>query len=69
MEFLLWHKRAILALFLVAIVVSLFFLDKRSHAQLLRVTFLDVGQGDSVLIEGPNGNQVLYDAGSPDGKE
>ncbi len=34
----------------------------------LTVAFLDVGQGDAVYIEGPNGNQVLYDAGPPGGE-
>jgi len=29
----------------------------------LTVAFLDVGQGDAVFIEAPNGNQVLLDAG------
>ena len=29
----------------------------------LKVTFLDVGQGDAALIESPNGNQVLIDSG------
>lgn len=33
----------------------------------LRVSFLDVGQGDAVLIESPTGNQLLYDAGPPSG--
>ena len=33
----------------------------------LRVSFLDVGQGDAILIEAPNGNQLLYDAGPPSG--
>lgn len=33
----------------------------------LTVTFLDVGQGDSVFVEAPNGNQLLYDAGPPTG--
>jgi len=29
----------------------------------LRVAFLDVGQGDAIFIEAPNGNQVLIDGG------
>ena len=29
----------------------------------LKVTFLDVGQGDAVFIEAPNGNQILIDGG------
>ncbi len=33
----------------------------------LRVSFLDVGQGDAVLIQAPNGTQMLYDAGPPTG--
>ena len=30
---------------------------------LLRVTFLDIGQGDSILIQSPNGRKLLIDAG------
>lgn len=30
----------------------------------LTVAFLDVGQGDSIFIEAPNGNQVLIDGGA-----
>ncbi len=33
----------------------------------LKIIFLDVGQGDSVLVIAPNGNKVLYDAGPPNG--
>src|SRR3989338_1511324 len=31
---------------------------------ILKVSFLDIGQGDAIFIEAPNGNQVLIDGGS-----
>ena len=34
------------------------------HSQFLQVHFLDVGQGDSALIETPSGAQVLIDGGA-----
>jgi len=52
-------------LLLVDLFIALQFLDHR-HA--LTVAFLDVGQGDAVFIQAPNGNQLLYDAGPPSGK-
>jgi len=30
----------------------------------LKISFLDIGQGDAIFIEAPNGNQVLIDGGS-----
>lgn len=36
-----------------------------SHQNFL-VTFFDVGQGDSIFMEAPNGNQVLIDGGPGD---
>ena len=36
-----------------------------SHQNLL-LTFFDVGQGDSIFIEVPNGNQILIDGGPGD---
>lgn len=32
--------------------------------RVLKVSFLDIGQGDAIFIEAPNGNQVLIDGGS-----
>lgn len=37
-----------------------------SQPQLLEVSFFDVGQGDSIFIETPQGHQILIDGG-PDG--
>src|SRR3989344_1519309 len=34
-----------------------------AQGELLRVHFFDVGQGDAIFIEAPNGNQVLIDGG------
>ncbi|HKY31081.1 MAG TPA: DNA internalization-related competence protein ComEC/Rec2 [Candidatus Polarisedimenticolia bacterium] len=43
-------------------------LDTRRRPEGLRVTFLDVGQGDAVLLETPGGERLLVDAGgSPSG--
>lgn len=37
--------------------------EKEHGAQMLTVSFLDVGQGDAIFIEAPNGNQLLIDSG------
>jgi competence protein ComEC len=34
-----------------------------ANEQLLTVAFLDVGQGDAIYIEAPNGNQIVVDGG------
>lgn len=34
---------------------------------ILAVTFLDIGQGDAILIEAPDGQVVLIDGGKPEG--
>jgi competence protein ComEC len=40
---------------------------KEDRGGILTVSFLDVGQGDAIFIDTPNGNQVLIDGG-PDKK-
>ena len=47
--------------FLVLIVV--FTIPTYGNCNMLRVTYLDVGQGDSELIRTPNGKNILIDAG------
>ncbi|MDQ5958104.1 MAG: competence protein ComEC [Patescibacteria group bacterium] len=49
-------------LFLGAVIIwnLVFWYQEKS---LLKVSFLDVGQGDAILIESPSGNQVLIDGG------
>lgn len=40
-----------------------------SVAHRLRVTFVDVGQGDAALLESSDGHSALIDAGPPEGDE
>ena len=60
------YKLAILAIFVIANIL-IYYAIYESHAGILKVAFLDVGQGDSILIESPVGNKVLID-GVPNGK-
>ncbi|MEK7635452.1 MAG: MBL fold metallo-hydrolase [Patescibacteria group bacterium] len=53
----------ILAFLLLCAVLSIFVLYKENRNGLLKVVFLDVGQGDAIYIEAPNGNQILIDGG------
>lgn len=58
------ERPRLLVLFLLALcvlVLAWMLVDRERSG--LRVTFLDVGQGDAVLIESPSGVQVLYDGG------
>lgn len=49
------------------LLLSIFSLSTRGEIEseegILKVSFLDVGQGDSILIESPTGTQVLIDGG------
>lgn len=57
-------KLKIIILFLIAIDLILFGIYKESQKEkYLEVSFLNVGQGDSIFIEAPNGVQMLIDSG------
>ena len=53
----------ILGVFLMADICIWMIVMRADRAGALTVSFLDVGQGDSIYIEAPNGNQVLIDGG------
>src|SRR3990167_4135230 len=59
-----------LAHLVIILCLSVFAFSTYSTAQekdgLLKVYFFDVGQGDAIFIETPNGNQVLIDGGPDD---
>lgn len=64
MEFL---RKNSLSLVVLILLVSNFFIWQAVFAGVskkdLTVAFLDIGQGDSIYIEGPNGGRLLVDAG------
>lgn len=53
----------VVALFLLGDIFIWLVVVREDRAGVLTVAFLDVGQGDSIYIEAPNGNQVLIDGG------
>jgi len=59
----------ILLIFLLIFTIYIWFFIYKSNSNndYLKVVFLDVGQGDSIYIEAPNGKQMLIDGG-PDAK-
>ncbi len=60
-----WLKIAgiVLLLFLLWLVVVLLLRISHNNSDEVIVKFLDIGQGDAILIETPSGRQVLVDAG------
>jgi competence protein ComEC len=61
------RPRLTLLFLLVLFDVFLISIYLRQERHILRVAFLDIGQGDAVFIESPTGAQMLYDAGPPTG--
>ena len=53
----------IFALLVSAVFIGYLIYQKEHPSNLLKVAFLDVGQGDSIYIEAPNGTQMLIDGG------
>ena len=61
-----WRKHLplfFLALLLAVDIFAWYVLVNEDRRGLLTVSFLDVGQGDAIFIEAPNGNQLLLDGG------
>ncbi len=51
-------------LLLSSLVVSYFaFTEKNNNSKNLKVAYMDIGQGDSIYVEAPNGNQMIIDGG------
>jgi competence protein ComEC len=59
-EYVHWWLCVFLATLIFGVLWGIFFVQKEKF---LNVSFLDVGQGDAIYIEAPNGNQILIDAG------
>lgn len=56
-------RLVVLGVLLLGAVFSLYVAFREQRNGILTVAFLDVGQGDAIYIESPNGNQILIDGG------
>jgi competence protein ComEC len=56
-------RLVIVVILLLTAVFSIYFSFREERNGILTVAFLDVGQGDAIFIEAPNGNQILIDGG------
>src|SRR3990167_10037478 len=62
LEQLRWY---ILGLLFVSTIFIWYAVIREDRQGILTIAFLDVGQGDAIYIEAPNGNQMLIDGGPP----
>jgi competence protein ComEC len=54
----------LLALLFIIAVFTIYFIYHKDYASnMLKVAYLDIGQGDAIYIEAPNGRQMLIDGG------
>lgn len=53
----------VLILFFATLCIVFFYFYTTHHSNKLKVAFLDIGQGDSIYVEAPNGVQMLIDSG------
>lgn len=56
-------RLVILVVLLLGTILSIYAFFREDRKGILTVAFLDVGQGDAIYIEAPNGNQMLIDGG------
>jgi competence protein ComEC len=61
-----YGKACIATLSVCVILVALIALVRDASPQKLRVSFLDIGQGDSILIQTPSGHTMIIDGGPTD---
>lgn len=57
------YPRRVIACAAVLLLLIVIIVWAHATPSALSIAFLDVGQGDAVLITAPNGNRLLYDAG------